>query len=87
MLDDRYGNALTTSSTTARDAYVEGVDHILAATYGATQAFTRALDADPEFALAEAGLARATALPFAPPGPPVNHGGTRVRLFQTRALR
>jgi len=43
MLDDRYGNALTTSSPTARDAYVEGVDHILAATYGATQAFTRAL--------------------------------------------
>lgn len=59
MLDDRYGNAMTTSSAAARDAYIEGVDHILAATYGATAAFTRALTADPDFALAEAGLARA----------------------------
>ncbi len=59
MLDDRYGNAMTTKSTEARDAYVEGVDHILAATYGASEAFSRAAKADPEFALAEAGLARA----------------------------
>lgn len=59
MFDDRYGNALTTTSDAARAAYVEGVDHILAATYGATRAFSRALDADPQFALAEAGLARA----------------------------
>ena len=33
------------------------------------------------------GLARATGLPFAPPGPPVAHGGLRVRLFQTGPLR
>ncbi|SEP04176.1 putative N6-adenine-specific DNA methylase [Salinihabitans flavidus] len=30
----------------------------------------------------EAGLARATGLPFGPPGPPVAHGGLKVRLFQ-----
>ncbi|MEM6407006.1 MAG: tetratricopeptide repeat protein [Pseudomonadota bacterium] len=59
MRDDRYGNSLTTSSDAARDAYIVGVDHILAATYGAAQAFEDALAADPEFALAEAGLARA----------------------------
>ncbi len=34
----------------------------------------------------EAVLARATALPFAPPGPPVPHGGLRVTLFQTGPL-
>ncbi|MFC2968019.1 THUMP domain-containing class I SAM-dependent RNA methyltransferase [Acidimangrovimonas pyrenivorans] len=34
----------------------------------------------------EAGLARATALPFRPPGPPVAHGGLRITLFQTDPL-
>jgi len=32
-------------------------------------------------------LARATGLPFKPPGAPVSHGGLRVRLFQTAGLR
>ncbi|TPE48939.1 THUMP domain-containing class I SAM-dependent RNA methyltransferase [Amaricoccus solimangrovi] len=32
------------------------------------------------------GLARATGLPFAPPGPPVAHGGLKVRLFRTPPL-
>jgi putative N6-adenine-specific DNA methylase len=31
----------------------------------------------------EPSLARATGLPFAPPGPPVNHGGLRVNLHRT----
>ena len=31
-------------------------------------------------------LAHATALPFAPPGPPVPHGPLRVRLWQTGPL-
>ncbi|MBK5928250.1 THUMP domain-containing class I SAM-dependent RNA methyltransferase [Rhodobaculum claviforme] len=31
-------------------------------------------------------LARATALPFAPPGPPIPHGGLKIQLFQTAAL-
>jgi putative N6-adenine-specific DNA methylase len=34
----------------------------------------------------EAGLARATGLPFGPPGPPVPHGGLKVRLWQTEPL-
>lgn len=36
---------------------------------------------------AEPSLARATGLPFAEPGPPVDHGGLRVRLWQTGPLR
>ncbi|MEM7498778.1 MAG: class I SAM-dependent RNA methyltransferase [Pseudomonadota bacterium] len=35
----------------------------------------------------EEGLARATGLPFLPPGPPVPHGGLRVKLWQTEPLR
>jgi tetratricopeptide (TPR) repeat protein len=58
-MQDRYGNDLATASEAARDAYVAGVDHILAATWGARGAFDAALDADPDFALAHAGLARA----------------------------
>lgn len=34
----------------------------------------------------EASLAHATGLPFEPPGPPVAHGGLRVRLFLTKPL-
>ncbi|MDE3123585.1 MAG: class I SAM-dependent RNA methyltransferase [Paracoccaceae bacterium] len=34
----------------------------------------------------EPQLARATGLPFLPPGPPIPHGGLKVRLFQTAAL-
>jgi putative N6-adenine-specific DNA methylase len=34
----------------------------------------------------EAALAHATGLNFAPPGPPVSHGGLRVKLFLTGAL-
>ena len=35
----------------------------------------------------EEALAEATGLPFQPPGEPVSHGGIRVRLFQTAALK
>jgi putative N6-adenine-specific DNA methylase len=35
----------------------------------------------------EPGLAKQTMLPFLPPGKPVLHGGIRVQLFQTAALR
>ncbi len=59
MLQDRYGNELTTSSQAARDAYIEGVDCVLSANHGAEDAFKRAIAADPSFVLARAGLARA----------------------------
>ncbi|MEQ9695196.1 class I SAM-dependent RNA methyltransferase [Shimia sp. SDUM112013] len=34
----------------------------------------------------EASLARATGLPFLPPGPPVPHGGLKVKLYRTAPL-
>jgi tetratricopeptide (TPR) repeat protein len=62
MLTDRYGLALSTSSPAARDAYVEGCDLILTLYPGAVAAFDRAIAADPAFALAHAGRARALQL-------------------------
>jgi tetratricopeptide (TPR) repeat protein len=59
VIEDRYRLSLSTVSAAARDAYVAGVDCILAATAGAEQHFGRAIEADPVFALAHAGLARA----------------------------
>jgi putative N6-adenine-specific DNA methylase len=35
---------------------------------------------------ADPGLARATGLPFGPPGPPVPHGSLKIRLFRAEAL-
>ncbi|KMW59473.1 Methyltransferase [Candidatus Rhodobacter oscarellae] len=34
----------------------------------------------------DGGLAKASGLPFAPPGPVVDHGGIGIRLWQTKAL-
>ncbi|SMR70927.1 putative N6-adenine-specific DNA methylase [Aliiroseovarius halocynthiae] len=34
----------------------------------------------------DGGLAKATGLPFQQPGPPVDHGGTKVKLYQTAPL-
>ncbi len=64
MVQDRYGNVLSTGSDVAVAAYVEGVDHILAATYGAQEAFARAIAADEGFALAHVGAARAAMYAF-----------------------
>lgn len=58
MLQDRYGNALATTSTTARDRYVDGVDRFLAAMPGVEEAFEAAVAADDGFALGYAALAR-----------------------------
>jgi hypothetical protein len=58
MLEDRYGNALTTNSTAARDAYVTGMDRLLSADAGIGAAFEQAVAADEGFALAHLGLAR-----------------------------
>ena len=52
MLTDRYDNALSTTSGAARDAYVDGVDRLISADAGAEEAFRRATEADPDFALA-----------------------------------
>lgn len=58
ILEDRYGNRLSTSSGAARDAYVLGVDKLLSAGSGIDQAFQEAITADEGFALAHIALAR-----------------------------
>lgn len=62
MLTDRYGLPLSTTSAIARDAYVEGVDLLLTVYPGAAASFERAIAADPSFALAHIGRARASQL-------------------------
>jgi len=68
MLTDRYGLALATASPAARDAYVEGCDLLLTLYPGAAAAFDRAIAADPGFALAHVGRARALQLGSDSPG-------------------
>ena len=51
-MKDRYGNDLSTASAAARDAYVRGVDSLMAATPGTDKAFAEAVAADEGFALA-----------------------------------
>jgi tetratricopeptide (TPR) repeat protein len=62
MLTDRYGLTLSTTSRAARDAYQEGVDFLLTVYPGAAASFDRAIEADPGFALAHIGKARASQL-------------------------
>ena len=59
MLQDRYGLLLSTDSTAARDAYVEGCEAKLTMHPGAIEAFDRAVAADPGLALAHAARAHA----------------------------
>ena len=62
MIQDRYGLSLSTSSPAAGRAYVEGVDGLLAARAAPEACFDRAIAADPDFALAHIGQARALQL-------------------------
>src|SRR5437764_14932494 len=59
MLTDRYDLALSTASSAARDAYVQGCAAKLTMHPGAIEAFDRAIAADPDFALAHAARAHA----------------------------
>jgi len=59
MLTDRYGLAISTSSETAREAYIAGCDGVMAAWVGDKTHLMRAVEADPRFALAHAALGRA----------------------------
>jgi tetratricopeptide (TPR) repeat protein len=56
--EDRYGLPLSAASTEAATAYGEGVDLMLSAWTGATEAFERAIAADPDFALPVIARAR-----------------------------
>ena len=57
-MDDRYGLELSTSSASARDSYVEGIDRMLSAEAGVDDCLSAAIAADPGFALPHAALAR-----------------------------
>jgi tetratricopeptide (TPR) repeat protein len=57
MLTDRYELPLSTASSAARDAYVEGCAAKLTMYPGAIEGFDRAIAADPRFALAHAARA------------------------------
>ena len=59
MLTDRYDLPLSTASSAARDAYVQGCEAKLTMYPGAIEAFDRAIAADPGFALAHAARAHA----------------------------
>ena len=58
MIQNRYGNTLSTGSSAARDAYVDGVDRFLSAEHGAETAFETAIAEDDQFALAHVGVSR-----------------------------
>jgi predicted Zn-dependent protease len=62
VITDRYGLDLSTASRAAADAYIDAVDHILAAAEGADAALDHALAADPGFALAHSARARHLAI-------------------------
>lgn len=57
MLNDRFGNALSTHSQTACDHYTKGLDTFLAAGVGAEIALEHALNEDPDFGAAQLALA------------------------------
>lgn len=57
-MQDRWGLELTTSSSAARDAYVETIDSMLAADAHVASNLNETLEADPDFALAHAAQAR-----------------------------
>ncbi|HEY8871922.1 MAG TPA: tetratricopeptide repeat protein [Stellaceae bacterium] len=58
MLTDRYELPLSTASSAARDAYIEGCEAKLTMYPGAIEGFDRAIAADPGFALAHAARAQ-----------------------------
>jgi len=58
MLTDRYELPLSTASSAARDAYIEGCEAKLTMYPGAIEGFDRAILADPGFALAHAARAQ-----------------------------
>lgn len=59
MQRDRDGNAISTASAAARDAYVAGVEAMLSTNLGATEALRRAVAEDPGFVAGHVALARA----------------------------
>ncbi len=56
-MKDRLGLPISTSSSTAADRFLEGLDLLLSQNYGPEERFQQAVEADEGFALAHAGLA------------------------------
>lgn len=56
-VQDRYGLALSTQSTAAVEAYVEGVDRLISLNAGADEALGQSIEVDESFALPYAALA------------------------------
>src|SRR5438093_1034740 len=57
QMQDRYGLPLTTSSARAAECFIEGLDLLLEQNFGPEEQFTQAIEADPEFALAQYAFA------------------------------
>jgi len=79
VLTDRYDLPVSTTSATARDAYVRGLDRLLMLHDGVLDAFDAAIAADPGFALAHAARGHVL-LSFA------DAPGARAALDQAEAL-
>lgn len=58
MASDRFGHTLTTTSDDAARQYVRALDFMMTGNYGAAEALDKALEADPDFALAHIAKAR-----------------------------
>ena len=56
-MQDRFGLPISTNSTVAGEACMEGIDLLLSQNFGPEEKFQQAIDADEGFALAHAGLA------------------------------
>ncbi|MGE3539858.1 MAG: hypothetical protein AB7N91_20800 [Candidatus Tectimicrobiota bacterium] len=56
-IQDRYGLPLSSRSTVAAEHFIEGLDLLLGQNFGPEDAFTRALEADPDLALAHSAMA------------------------------
>ena len=77
MLEDRFGLPLSTGSTAARDAYVAGVDSVIAGVAGYRDLLAEAIACDPSFALAHIALARGLFLDAE--GGPAREAASRAR--------
>ena len=58
MLEDSYGNKISTNSADAIASYNQGVHQFLGAEPNVEASFKAAISADPKFTLAHVGLAR-----------------------------
>ncbi|MEP4198522.1 MAG: tetratricopeptide repeat protein [Aliishimia sp.] len=79
-LKDQYDNIVGTNSTAALAEYISGIDLFLSGSYGAVQAFERAVTHDGGFALGHVGLARARQMSM-------DMAGAKAALAQAVTLR